>query len=354
MYESPINPLHRKRGAHMHPEHGWNMPHHFTDLTQEHRAGKTACGLFDISHLSKFRILGNGALGWLEGLLSNRISRCLDGYGQHTFLLSEEGRIIDRLILFRESAGRFLLLGHAARERMVLDRLHRYRPDGPLEVQNLTHKRSGLALSGPDSARVLRNALRSSELPPPMGVLRMMLREQEIILTHAGLAGNPGYELFCPAASGIRFYEDCFRAGAIPCGSATRETLRLEQAAPDTAMDLEQANTPVRAGMEHYCDLSKHYPGADTVRQQHRDGCEKKLASVQCESGSLPPRRGDSVTDELGRTVGCITSGAFSPTLGQSVALAYLLRQLCHPGTLLRIRMRGQSIPATVRSTPEG
>ncbi|MBQ8517972.1 MAG: aminomethyltransferase family protein [Akkermansia sp.] len=353
MNESPINPLHRKRGAQMGAEHGWYMPQQFTNLAEEHRASRAACGLFDISHLSKIRVVGNGALAWLEGLLSNRISRCLDGFGQHTLLLRDDGSIIDRLILFRESAGRFFLLGHASMEQTVLDWLHRHRPDGPLEVQNLTRKRSGIALSGPDSIRILRRVLQSRELPPPMGILRTMLMGEELILTHAGIAGRPGYELFCPAASGIRFYEDFFRAGATPCGSSTRETLRLEQASPDTAHDLRHANTPVRAGLECYCDLTKNYPGSETLHAQRMEGTPKMLAALECETKEATPRRGDSVTDEDGHTVGSITSGAFSPGLGHSVALAYLLNRLCRPGTHLRIRMRGQSVPAIVRTPPD-
>ncbi len=349
MNESPINPLHRRRGARMGAEHGWYMPQQFAGLAEEYRASRATCGIFDISHLSKFRVVGNGALAWLESLLSNRISRCPDGFGQHTLLLRDDGSIIDRLILFRESAGCFFLLGHTATEQTVLDWLHRHRPDGPLEVKNLTRRLSGMALCGPDSARILRRVLQSRELPPPMGIMRTMLMGEELMLTHAGLAGKPGYELFCPASAGIRFYEDFIRAGAIPCGSATRESLRLERAAPDTAHDLRHANTPVCAGLERYCDLMKSYPGSDTLHAQHRAGTPKMLAAVECESDDALPRRGDSVTDEDGHTVGSITSGAFSPHLGHGVALAYLLNRLCRPGTHLRIRMRGQSIPAIVR-----
>jgi len=105
----------------------------------------------------------------------------------------------------------------------------------------------------------------------------------------------------------------------------------------------------VCAGLERYCDLMKSYPGSDTLHAQHRAGTPKMLAAVECESDDALPRRGDSVTDEDGHTVGSITSGAYSPQLGHGVALAYLLNRLCRPGTHLRIRMRGQSIPAIVR-----
>lgn len=346
MHESPINPLHRKRGACMHPEHGWNMPHHFSSPAEEYHAGKNSCGLFDVSHLSKFRVTGKGAQGWLEGILSNRISRCPDGYGQHTFLLRENGSIIDRLILFRESAEQFFLLGHAAREQTALNWLHRHLPHRPPELQNLTHKRSGIALCGPDCDKVLRHVLQSRELPPPMGILHTRLMGEKLILTHAGPVGKAGYELFCPAASGIRFYEAFLQAGATPCGSATRETLRLEQAIPDTALDLGHANTPASAGLAHFCDRSKSYPGSAGL---HNVSNPKTLTALQCETGSEIPRRGDSVTDDSGYMAGSITSGAFSPTLGHGVALAYLLNRFCHPGARLRIRMRGQSIPAIVR-----
>ena len=81
MNESPLNPSHRRRGAQMAPEHGWYMPRHFSNLIDEYHAGRYSCGLFDISYLSKFRVMGNGALSRLERLLSNRISSCKDGFG---------------------------------------------------------------------------------------------------------------------------------------------------------------------------------------------------------------------------------------------------------------------------------
>lgn len=350
MHESPINPLHRKHGACMHHEHGWLMPRLFSSVLKEHQASHSESGLFDISHLSKIRVVGNGVSGWLESLLSNRISRCLDGYGQHTLLLNDDGTIIDRLLLFRESAGKFFLLGHASLEKTIVERLRHQKPKGSIEVQNLTHTLSGLALCGPTSFRILHRVLKNRELPPPMGILRSVAMGEEIYLTHAGLADKPGYELFCPATSGIRFYEECLRSGATPCGSDTRESMRLEQARPDTALDLAQADTPVRAGLERYCDLTKHFPGSHFMHRQRNEEHPKLLVSVQCETSCSPPQKGDSVTDEIGHTVGSITSGAYSPALGRSIALAYLLTGLCRPGTRLRIIRRGQAIPATVRA----
>lgn len=353
MNESPINPSHRRRGAQMAPEHGWYMPRHFSNLIDEYHAGRYSCGLFDISYLSKFRVMGNGALSRLERLLSNRISRCTDGFGQHTLLMRDDGSIIDRLILFRESAGRFLLLGHAVMEQTVLNCLQKLRLNGPLEVQNLTHTRSGIAICGPDCIRILRRVLPNQELPPPMGILRAMLMGEALILTHCGLAGSPGYELFCPAAAGIRFYEDFLRAGATPCGSGTRETLRLEHATPDTAYDLCKANTPLSAGLEQYCDLTKEYPGAAAFHAQRKSGSVKRLISLLCEPGERMPQRGDSVTDADGHIIGSITSAAYSPNTGGSVALACLLRRTGQPGTGLSIRMHGRSVPARVRYSTE-
>lgn len=348
MHESPITPLHIRHGAQMDTIDGWRMPRRFAGLSVEHRAAHSAVGLFDISHLGKFRVTGNGALRWLEGMLSNSVTHCRDGMGQRTLLLQENGGIIDKMLLFRESAGRFFLLGHPAVAGEVAAWLAAHRPDGPIELRNETARYSGIGLYGPEAERLFAMVLPEAELPPPMGFRRLPYRGEEILLVRASLVEESGLELFCRASAGISWYESFLAAGAVPCGLAARECIRLEHGAAAAGRDIGPDKTPIQCAMSRFCDLSKDFIGAEALRRQSRAGTLQRIAGLDCEQESEPPRPGDRIIDDIGATVGSVTSGCLLPHARRGVALAYLARRLAHPGTRLRIIIGGRAIPAIV------
>lgn len=349
MHESPINPQHRGRGAHMSNEHGWNMPHSFSSLQEEHTACRNACGIFDISHMGKFHIGGSGALDWIEGVLSNTAADCPDGGGQTSFLLRENGSVIDRLLLFRENSHSLYLLGHAARASSTFACLLYLAAGSSLQLQDMTRRRSGMALSGPDAERIVQRVLPGAALPGVMGISRIKSGGDEVIITHAGVVGNNSYEIWVPAASGIRYYEQFISQGAVPCGTATQEYLRQEAGIADAELDLRQGRTPIQAGLDCYCSAHKEYPGAGRLRLQRLQAPLLRLVSMECESLYRVPIGGDSVTDGAGLVVGSVTSGSYTPDSKGHLALAYLLRRLCRPGSKLYVLMQGHSIPAVVR-----
>lgn len=343
-----MNPMHVRRGAGMGNEEGWRMPQQFTSLMAEHRASRAHCGVFDVSHLGKFTVTGSGALQWLESMLSNSVTHCRDGMGQRTLLLQENGGIIDKLMLFRESAGRFFLLGHAAMAEEVYAWLADHRPDGPLELENLTDRLSGIGLYGPEADEVLSRVLPRIELPPPMGFRRFVYQNEELLLTHASPVMDNAYELFCRASAGISWYESMVAAGAEPCGMATRDCLRVEQGTAATGRDVGPDKTPVQASLGRFCDLSKSFIGSEALRRQSRSGTLHRMATVECEQNGAAPRAGDRLIDDVGATVGSVTSGCLSPAVGRGRALAYLARRLARPGTRLRLIIGGHAIPVIV------
>lgn len=230
MKESPLNPTHRKLGARMELADGWHIPRAFRSLMEEHLAARSACAVFDISHISKFHVRGNGAADWLAGLFGRGITACHDGASTHAQLYGAESKAIDTLSLLRESAGSVYLLGHAAAEASVQDRLLAHRAHTSIEMLNVTERLCGMALLGPQCEEVLGRVLRGVELPELRRFSHIEYQKNEILLARLGLHSSPtpsAYEFFCPAMSGISWYESFIAAGAQPCGSAARETLRL-------------------------------------------------------------------------------------------------------------------------------
>lgn len=233
MRTSPLNPLHERLGARMAQADGWSMPHTFSSMIEEHLAARSACAVFDVSHLSKFRLRGNGSQAWLEAVLSGKVSECCDGEGMRTLLTDDDGRIIDRMMLLRASAGNFLLIGHAGMEETDAARLEARKPHAALELSDETDAWCAMVLMGPQCEQVLARVLRGVELPVMGRFTRFFYQNHELMLGRLGLEEEVeqerAYEFFCPAVSGISWFESFISAGAQPCGSATRESLRLER-----------------------------------------------------------------------------------------------------------------------------
>lgn len=235
MKESPLNPAHSRLGAHMEEVDGWRLPRSFRSLMEEHLAARSSCAVFDISYISKFCVLGNGALSWLEGIFGRAVSTCHDGACVRAQLLGARGKAVDTFALLRESAGRFLLLGHAAAEEQALALLSELRTHAALELRQVTDQWCAMAITGPQAQEVLSRTLRGIELPAPQRFTRFTYQRHELILAqltlHEYAHSTPlpaTYELLCPALSGISWYESLITAGAQPCGSATREILRMK------------------------------------------------------------------------------------------------------------------------------
>ena len=345
MKKSPLNPLHERLGARMTCADGWSMPHSFSSLLDEHLAARSACALFDISHIAKLRIRGNGAVAWLERVLSGSVASCRDSAGMRTLLTDDAGRIVDRMMMLRESAGNFLLLGHAGMEATDSARLESQRPHAALELSDETDAWCAMALIGPQCEQVLARVLRGAELPVVGHFHRFFFQNHDLILARLGLedegASEHAYEFFCPAVSGISWFESFMSAGAQPCGSATRESLRLERGCVAVGSEVQPGRTtPARVGLERLCLASKAV-SHDTPRD--------KIARLRCTAGSrLTPEPGSSVRDSGGNIVGRITSAAFSPAMDDVVALAMVAAQLVHPGVQLTVLAQGHEIPAQV------
>ena len=343
MKDTPLTPLHRRLGAGLSNEAGWNMPLQYRDLIEEHMATRTACGIFDISHLGKFRLTGNGALEQLEALLSNRISDCCDGHVQKTLLLTTRGMVMDHITLCKESAGRFFLVGSASQADADFDSLRRSIRQGSLKLEDETDKLCAIALLGPDVGKVLSRVHFAAELPQRGEFCSFRRGGQHCLLMRAGLINDESLELFCPAAAGIAWFEQLMTAGAIPCGSKLREFLRLERGQADMAKDAVNMGAE-SAGWGNLCANDKAYTGSEA----HPENAGR-LVSLHSSSPGHEFAPGDAVHDPDGRHIGNITSTATSPANGHGYAIAYVNAENSTPGTHLWVQCNGNSVPAQVR-----
>jgi len=326
------------------------MPVQFTSIIDEHQAVRTTCGVFDISHMGEVFVSGSQAFGWLQKMLANDLSKCpLDG-AQYTFLLNENGGVIDDLIVYRIADDNFLLLVNAAKIDEDVAWLERH-VVGDVSVDNRSDTMSALAVQGPDAPSIFREVFQC-EMPARNTFVAMEKCRGAVIAAGTGYTGETGFELFFASTLAGDVWGAILQAGAKPCGLGARDTLRLEMCYPLNGSDLSPDRTPLEAGLGMFVALEKSdFIGRDALLAQKAAGLPAKLVALRMTEKSPPPRAHYPVLVD-GQVAGETTSGALSPSLNQGIAMAYLPPHLAKPGQIVQIDIRGRHFAAVVEKKP--
>lgn len=343
---TPLFEEHVAAGGRMVDFSGWEMPVQYSGILAEHQAVRTKVGVFDISHMGEFFVQGPGAAAWLEGLLTNRISKLAAGEAHYSLLLNEQGGIIDDLIVYRLGADSFLLVVNAAKIEEDAAWLRARVVDG-VEFADRSADFAALAVQGPDAGRVFEAI---NGVPMPSARNRVVETDSGYFVT-TGYTGEAGFEWILPAGEAVRAWRKVLAAGALPCGLGARDTLRLEMCYPLNGSDLSPTRTPLEAGLGFFVDMEKPFVGREALDAQKAAGLPSRLAAIAVTEKS-PPIRSHYPVWSGGVPVSETTSGALSPTLGHGIALAYLPVELAKPGQLLEIEVRGRRFAARVEKKP--
>ena len=346
---SPLEAAHVALGAKLVPFAGWNMPVQYTSIIDEHTAVRTACGIFDISHMGQFIVSGPTAAAWLDGLLTNDIAKLGIGEGQYTLMLNENGGVIDDLIAYRSGASEFFLVVNAS----MIDEDFAWmaaRQDASVTLRNESEQWAGMAIQGPDAAAIFAKVFPNETLPPRNGIMSTATGE---VVCRTGYTGEDGFEFFSPAADGVAWWDHFITAGAKACGLGARDSLRLEMGYPLNGNDLSPHRTPIEAGLGFFCALEKgDFVGRETLVRQKVDGPALKLTALRYLDKGPPPRAHYPVHSAAGAVLGELASGVLSPSLMTGIGMAYLPAEFSKLGTCLQIEVRGRLFPAEVVKKP--
>lgn len=351
--ETPLAALHVELGGKMIPFAGWNMPVQYTSIMDEHRAVREDVGIFDISHMGQFFLEGENAESWLNTLLTNDVDKLEPGQGQYTFMLNEEGGVIDDLIIYRQSKGKIFLVVNASMIAVDFAWLKTYLPEG-LKLTDESEAWAGMAVQGPNSSAVFAKLFPERELPPRNGMEAWDCDGETLIVCRTGYTGEDGYEIFSSAATGSTWFKRYIDAGVKPCGLGARDTLRLEVCYPLNGSDLSPTRTPRSAGLGFAVSLTKGcgFMGKDVVMLEKEDGFKERLVALAYTGKGAPPRAHYEVYTKEGALLTELTSGVLSPSLKRGIGLAYLPVEYAKLGTLVDIEVRGRRFEAEVVKKP--
>ncbi|MFT5906484.1 MAG: aminomethyltransferase [Cryomorphaceae bacterium] len=348
---TPLESLHVELGGKMVPFAGWNMPVQYTSNMDEHNAVREAVGVFDISHMGQFFLSGSGAEEWLNGILSNDVNKLAIGEAQYTFMLNEQGGVIDDLIIYRFGDDQIFMVVNASMIDEDFAWLTKHLVDG-LTLTNESDAWAGMAVQGPEAHETYAKLIPERELPKRNGIDTWEKDGQKFIVCRTGYTGEDGFELFVSAEQGSTWFKKFVDAGAKPCGLGARDSLRLEVCYPLNGSDLSPKRTPVQAGLGFFCALDKPFIGRDVLKKQKEEGMKERLVAIKYTGKGPPPRAHYAVFTKAGSPIGELSSGVFSPTMKEGIALGYLPVEFAKIGTEVDIDVRGRKFPAKVVKKP--
>jgi aminomethyltransferase len=340
LVRTPLYERHVDAGARMVPFAGFEMPVQYAGVIEEHRAVRSDCGVFDVSHMGEIHVDGPTAQAFLQGVLSNDVDRLEDGEAQYTLLTNEHGGIVDDLIAYRMAHGSFLLVVNASNRDAVHAWLKDREPRGT-EVRDASDEYGLLAVQGPRSLERL-GLPEAPAFTHAMGELDAI----EVMVCRTGYTGEVGVEMCCAAEDAARLWDAVLARGAVPCGLGARDTLRLEVCYPLHGNDITSETDAISAGLGWACALDTEFTGVAALRRIKEDGPERKLVPFVMEERAVP-RQGMPIAGG-----GAVTSGTHSPMLDVGIGMGYVPAASASPDTDLVIDVRGKPRRARVVRKP--
>jgi aminomethyltransferase len=354
LQRTPLYEVHVALGAKIVEFGGWEMPVSYRGILDEHRAVRSAAGLFDVSHMGEIEVRGPDAAAVCQRLTTNDVRRLADGHVQYTLLLQEDGGVVDDVTLYRINAERFFFCVNAGNIAKDLAWIEAHA--GGATVVDRSGATALIALQGPAAARILA-ALTPVDLPrlKSFRFARSTVAGLPALVSRTGYTGEDGFELYVDAPRAVAVWNAVLDAGRFaglePIGLGARDTLRLEAALALYGNELDETTSPLAAGLDRFVKLdADDFIGRAALLHEQEHGSPRRLVGLEMRGPGIA-RHGYSVVHE-GGTVGVVTSGTHAPTLEHPIALAYVASALTEPGIELAVDVRGRAVPAVVVPTP--
>ena len=334
---------------------GWDMPVQYTGVIEEHRAVRNRAGLFDVSHMGEIDIQGPDAVEFCQRISANDVSRMKLFQAQYNLLLNDQGGIVDDVIFYRLEPNHFLICVNASNSDKDFAWLEGHAV-GQVEIKNESAHYAQLALQGPLAEKILQplTALELGEIKSfhfAFGDVASI----RCLVARTGYTGEDGFELYCKADDAERLWTALLEAGApdglVPVGLGARDTLRLEKAYPLYGHELDDTTTPLEAGLQWVTKFSKpSFIGREVLLRQKETGLSRRLAGLELLEPGIA--RSEYPLFKNGKSIGRVTSGTQSPTLGRAIALGYVSVEEAQADNPVEVEIRGRKIRAKIVSLP--
>jgi aminomethyltransferase len=356
---TPFHDFHVNAGAKLVDFAGWEMPILYRSIVEEHEQTRKSGSIFDVSHMGRLMFSGKDAQRFLDKVLTRNVSEMKVGQSRYSLVCNEAGGVLDDVIISKDVKNWILVCNASNREKLV-KHFTRVRHDGDFDfdMADNTEGTAMVALQGP---KVIDRV--AGVLPVDIKALKRYGFESgsymgllKFTIFRSGYTGEDGVEMIIPAKVAplamklIAGKTEKETATIKPAGLGARDTLRLEAGMPHYGHELSESIDPISAGLGWAVDLNKDFIGAEALRKIASEGPKRKLVGLELE-GKRIARQGSPVIHD-GKSIGEVTSGTLSPTLGKSIAMAYVDSALAREGTSLEVDLKGSVVSAKVVKLP--
>ncbi len=354
--KTPLYDCHVAAGGKIVPFGGYLLPVQYeTGVIKEHMAVRTACGLFDVSHMGEIVLSGPDALKNVQMVTCNDCSGMYDGQVRYSPMCNEQGGVVDDILVYKVNDTTYLLVVNAANKDKDAAWISSHL-SGDVQFRDLSESVAQLALQGPNAVPLLAGLVAEAQIPKKYYSFVQECDVQGIkcLISRTGYTGELGYELYCAAEDGPKLWSLLLEAGKdyglIPCGLGARDTLRLEAAMPLYGHEMDDTVTPLETDLGFFVKLEQE---SDFI------GKSALLAAGEpkrCRVGLKVTGRGIArehcpvfVGDQQ---IGMTTSGTHCPFIGMPVAMALIEKEYGQVGNTVEIEIRGRKVSAEIVPLP--
>ncbi len=351
--KTPLYDLHAELGGKLVPFAGYALPVQFPDgIMAEHLWTRENAGLFDVSHMGQVHLRGETVDAAMEALIPGDIKILKPGRMRYSLLLTDDGGIIDDLMVTRTARGLFLVVNGAVKQTDILHLRDRLPKEIWLDYQA---EAALLALQGPKAVDALARLAPQAASLTFMSGAEMNVAGATAWVSRSGYTGEDGFEISVAAKDAVHVARELLKQPEVkPIGLGARDSLRLEAGLPLYGHDITTATNPVQADLGFAISkrrkTEKGFPGADKIMEQLLNGASSKRVGLKLE-GRQPAREGAEIY-QGDKKIGVITSGGFSPSLQMPIAMGYIDVAAAADGTAVEIDVRGKRLAARVSPMP--
>lgn len=357
MKNTALTHVHEALGAKMVPFAGYNMPVQYEGVTIEHQTVREGVGVFDVSHMGEFLVEGENALGLLQRVTSNDVSKLAIGDAQYSCFPNDSNGIVDDLICYRMKENTYLLVVNASNIDKDWNWISKHNKEFNTELKNISENYSLLAIQGPKAVEAMQilTSIDLGEIPFYKFKIADFAGVEHAIISATGYTGSGGFEIYVKNEEVEEVWNKVFEAGKDwgikPIGLAARDTLRLEMGYCLYGNDINDETSPIEAGLGWITKFSKDFINKENLLAQKENGITRKLVAFEMTERGIP-RNGYDIVDADGSIIGNVTSGTMSPSLSIGIGLGYVQKEFSKRDSEIFIQVRKKQIPAKVVRLP--
>jgi len=348
---TPLYDWHVAHSARMVDFAGWDMPIQYTTIIAEHQTVRTGAGLFDISHMGRLSFGGPDALALIQQVYTNNAATLKEGQIRYGLVCNEQGGIRDDVLVYRWPDG-YTMVVNASNRSKITAWLDEHKAGRNVRIDDQTPTTAMIAVQGQQALAISAGMFAAD--PAKLGYYfgtPTTYKGQPCVISRTGYTGEDGIEVMIASAQAVPLWEDLVARQGKPCGLGARDTLRLEAAMPLYGHELSEEIDPLQAGLGWAVKFDKgDFIGRDTLLKRRDD--PKRPVRIGLElAGKRIAREGTTIVS-AGRPIGTVCSGTFGPTVGKTIAMAYVEPASAQPGTECTLDVRGKPEPARVVALP--